>query len=119
MIFIPRKLIKSFSFACKGLKTVICSQQNFQVHIAVACVVIASGVFFKLTAGEWCLIVLTITLVLAMETLNTAIEKLVDFISPGFHPQAGAVKDISAAAVLITAIAAVIIGLIIFLPKLL
>jgi diacylglycerol kinase (ATP) len=111
------KLINSFKYALKGLKIVSATQQNFWIHIGVACLVVVAGVFASLTVMEWCIIVITIFLVLTMETFNTAIEKLVDFISPGFQEQAGAVKDISAAAVLLAAIGAVIAGMIIFIPK--
>lgn len=117
MGFNPGKLLKSFGYAFKGLKIVAGSQQNFWIHIIVACIVVICAILLKLNVVEWCIIVLCIFVVLALEILNTAIEKLVDFVSPGFHQQAGIVKDISAAAVFLAAIAAVIIGLIIFLPK--
>jgi diacylglycerol kinase len=115
----PAKLLKSFGFAFNGLKLVLGSQQNFWIHLVMAFIVIATGVVSKLTAGEWCILTMAIFLVLAMEVVNTAVEKLVDFISPGFHEQAGIVKDISAAAVLLSAIGAVIVGLVIFLPRVL
>jgi diacylglycerol kinase (ATP) len=118
MKFDPGRQIKSFGYALNGLKIVLGSQQNFRIHLVVALLVIVSGKLAGLTNLEWCVIVLTISLVLAMEIINTAIEKLVDLVSPDFHPQAGIVKDIAAAAVLLTAIGAVIVGLIIFLPKL-
>jgi diacylglycerol kinase len=110
-------MFKRFGYALKGLKVVL-QQQNFRIHLAVTCLVVAAGIFTGVSVNEWCLIILTISLVLAMETINTAIEKLVDFVSPGFHVQAGMVKDLSAGAVLLTAFGAVIVGLLIFLPKL-
>lgn len=117
MKFDPGRQIKSFGYALNGLKIVLGSQQNFRIHLVVAFLVIVCGNLIGLSNLEWCVIVITISLVLAMEIINTAIEKLVDFVSPGFHPQAGLVKDIAAAAVLLSAIGAVIVGLIIFLPK--
>jgi diacylglycerol kinase len=111
------RLLNSFGFALKGLKMVLRSQQNIWIHIIVSCLVVVSGFFAKLSANEWCIITLTIILVLSLEIVNTAIEKLVDFISPGFHEQAGIVKDISAGAVLLAATGAIIVGLIIFLPR--
>lgn len=111
-------MLKRFGYALKGLKVVL-HQQNFLIHLAVAALVIIAGFYTGVSSSEWCILILTISLVLAMETINTAIEKLVDFISPGFHVQAGMVKDLSAGAVLLTAVGAVIVGLIIFLPKLL
>ncbi|MCX6306362.1 MAG: diacylglycerol kinase family protein [Bacteroidetes bacterium] len=112
-----KKVLKSFGFAFNGLRMVLSTQQNVWIHIVVSCLVMVAGIFARLTAVEWCIIVLTISLVLAMEIMNTAIEKLVDFVSPGFHEQAGLIKDISAAAVLLAAAGAVIAGLIIFVPK--
>ena len=117
--FGPDKLLKSFGYAFKGLKRVFVSEQNFRIHLIVAFIVVVSGIFARLTPMEWCIIVTTIFLVLAMEVVNTAIEKLVDFVSPGFQEPAGIIKDIAASAVLLTAIAAVIVGLIIFLPRVL
>jgi diacylglycerol kinase len=117
MKFDPVRQIKSFGYALNGLKIVLGSQQNIWIHLMVTLCVVVCGKFVGLTNPEWCVIVVTISLVLAMEVMNTAIEKLVDFVSPGFHQQAGIVKDIAAAAVLLTAIGAVIVGLIIFLPK--
>jgi diacylglycerol kinase len=119
MNFNPGKLLKSFGYAFNGLKMVLSSQQNFWIHLVVACFVVGAGMFSNLSASEWCIISIVIFLVLAMELLNTAVEKLVDFVSPGFHEQAGLVKDIAAAAVLLSTIGAVIVGLIIFLPRIL
>ena len=79
--------------------------------------VVAGGLFFQATTVEWCILVIMISLVLAMEVMNTAVEKLVDFVSPQYHKQAGIIKDLSAGAVLIIAFAAIIVGIIIFLPK--
>lgn len=118
MTFNHRKFYNSFGFAFKGIRMVLSNQQNLWIHLMVACIVVATGYFAKLSAVEWCIIVLCIFMVIAMETMNSAIEKLVDFVSPGFHEQAGAIKDISAAAVLLTVVGAVVAGLLIFLPKL-
>jgi diacylglycerol kinase len=118
MQFDPVKLFNSFRFAFNGLSLVIREQQNFRIHLLAACIVVVAGIFTGLSGTEWCIVVILIFLVLAMEALNSAIEKLVDFVSPEYHKQAGAVKDISAAAVLLTAISAVVAGLIIFLPRL-
>ena len=119
MNFNPGRLLKTFGFAFSGIKIVLNSQQNFWIHIIVAGIVVAAGILAKLSANEWCIITVAISLVFALEVVNTAIEKLVDFISPAFHKQAGIVKDISAAAVLLTALGAVIVGLIIFIPRVL
>lgn len=118
MKFNAGRFFRSFGFAVKGLGWVFRDQQNLRVHVCVAVLVLIAGSFATLTPPEWCILVTVIFLVLAMEVMNSAIEKLVDFISPGHHEQAGIVKDISAGAVLLTAIGAVIVGMIIFLPKL-
>ena len=110
-------MFNRFGYAFKGLKIAL-GQQNFRIHLIVAGLVVVAGFIIGISVNEWGVVILTISLVLAMETMNTAIEKLVDFVSPGFHRQAGMVKDISAGAVLLTAIAAVIVGLIIFIPRL-
>lgn len=112
-----KKQVKSFVYAFKGLRNVAATQQNFRAHVVTAAIVCIAGFLAHLNASEWCMIVLAIFMVISMETMNTAIEKLVDFISPGHHEHAGIIKDISAAAVLVTAVAAVIVGLIIFLPR--
>ena len=119
MNFDPGKLLKSFGYALRGLKIVLTSQQNFRIHLCIAFLVVAAGIATRLSVNEWCIIVLTISVVFALEIVNTAIEKLVDLVSPAYNDHAGMVKDISAAAVLLTAIGAVIVGAIIFLPKIL
>lgn len=113
-----KKRIKSFSFAFKGIKTLVETQENAQIHLFAIVVVTIAGWFFKVSNIEWCFLIVAYTIVLAAEAVNTAIEFLVDLASPNYHPLAGKAKDVAAAAVLITAIGAVIIGVIIFLPKL-
>jgi diacylglycerol kinase len=83
----------------------------------VTIMVVIAGLMLKVSGIEWSILIGFIALVLSLELVNTSIEKLVDLISPDYHQQAGLVKDISAGAVLIAAIAAVIAGLTIFLPK--
>lgn len=110
--------IKSFKYAIRGLKWVIQTQGNFQFHLLALIIVINAGIFFSLTGYEWLAIVVCSTLVLVSEVFNSAIEELVNFISPQFNAKAVLIKDIAAAAVLLSAIGAVVCGLIIFLPKL-
>ncbi len=112
-----KSLARSFSCAFDGILVVIRGQRNFRIHLTFTLLVIIAGYAFGISAGEWCIILLAIGLVLAMEALNTAVEKLVDFVSPEFHAKAGEVKDIAAGGVLITAIAAILVGLVIFIPK--
>ena len=112
-----RKTVKSFGYAIRGLWYVMRTQRNFHIHLLVAACVTGAGIFFGLSTIEWLAIVITIFMVLSAEAFNTAVEKLVDLISPEYNKLAGLVKDIAAGAVLLTAIMSVIVGLIIFLPR--
>ncbi|MRH43090.1 diacylglycerol kinase [Aquibacillus halophilus] len=105
------------SFALKGIKEVIRTEINFKVHLLIALVVIILGLFFQLTSIEWILILLTIGFVLTFEMLNTAIERVLNYLAPEIHPVVGTIKDISAGAVFVAALTSIINGLIIFLPK--
>lgn len=119
-IFEPmNKFIRGFGYAFKGLWHAAATQLNFRVHLFAAAVALFAGYILDISPGEWLWIILCIGLVLAAELFNTAIEFLTDLVSPEYNKKAGLVKDISAGAVLITAISAFTIGLVIFLPKLL
>lgn len=111
-------LYKSFQYAFKGLKVVV-SERNFKLHLLSALACITLGYALKVSPGEWCLLLLCIGGVMALEIMNTAMEKLVDLVSPEWNEVAGKVKDLAAASVLIFSIASLIIGLIIFVPYLL
>lgn len=88
-----------------------------RIHFISALIVIIAALLTGLTIGEWLIIIMAITLVIGTEMINTAIETLVDLASPDIHPLAKQAKDVAAGAVLVFAIASVIIGLLIFLPK--
>jgi len=90
---------------------------NFKIHITAIIAVLFTGWYIQLNSSEWLWIILAIGLVLVAELLNTAIELLVDLVSPEFNVQAGKVKDVAAGAVLVAAVISVCIGAIIFLPK--
>ena len=94
-------------------------QHNFWVQCVVAITVIIFGLLLKISTAEWLFISLSIGFVLAAEVFNSAIEKLVDLVSPDFNERAGLIKDMAAGAVLIAAITSAIIGLIIFIPRIL
>jgi len=111
------KFIRGFGFAFKGLGHAVKTQLNFRVHLVLAVIAIAMGWYLQLSSAEWLWIIFSIGLVLLTELINTAIELLVDLVSPGFNETAGKVKDIAAAAVLVTAFTALLVGAIIFLPK--
>lgn len=112
-----RDRLRSFSYAFSGLKILLKTQHNSWIHLAVTGVVLAVGVTLRITAIEWCVLTLAMASVWITETLNTAIEFLTDLVSPEFHPIAGQVKDLAAAAVLISAMGAAIVGMIVFLPR--
>lgn len=117
--FSLKKRINSFKYAINGLKIILETQANFMIHLVAAVLVTAAGLYFQISLWEWSIIVITIAVVLSAEAFNTAIEKLIDLVSPEYNKKAGQIKDISAGAVLIVSMAAVIVGLSIFLPKVL
>lgn len=112
-----RKFIRGFVHAFNGIAYAANTQLNFRVHLVAALTACFLGYALHISAHEWMWIICCIALVLTTELLNTAIEILTDMISPEFNPKAGHVKDAAAGAVLVTAIFALITGLIIFLPK--
>ena len=110
--------MKSFAFAFKGLAELIKSEPNARIHVGASVVAIIAGFLLNISKLEWCAVFIAIALVISSEAFNTAIEKLVDHLFPYQNEIARIIKDISAGAVLICAIIALIVGLIIFLPKL-
>lgn len=115
-MFSFRRLIKSFADALKGLKQVYKSEQNFRIQLFISLIVILASLYFPLKIWERILLVLLMLLVLLVEMLNTAFEYFSDLIKPRVHHYIESIKDIMAGAVLLTALVAVVIGLIIFLP---
>lgn len=90
---------------------------NFKIHLTAIIAVLLAGWYVQLTTADWLWIILAVGLVLVAELLNTAIELLVDLVSPGYNAQAGKVKDVAAGAVLVAAVISVCIGAVIFIPK--
>lgn len=115
--FSVRQRFRSFRFAFAGLIAFFSAEHNARIHTAATVAVIISGILFDISSAEWLTVIIVTAMVWAAELFNTAIEKIMDYISPGHHPQVKIIKDLSAAAVLVTAIAALIAGLIIFIPK--
>ena len=113
------KFVNGFKYAGKGLSYAFRTQLNFRVHVLSFILVTALSFYLKISPEEWLWILGASALVLMAELFNTAIETLVDLVSPDYNVKAGIVKDVSAAAVLVSAIFAVLTGLIILLPKLL
>ncbi len=112
------RLIKSFGYAFNGISNFFAKEKNGQIQLAVASAAIAAGLFFQITSVEWCILVICCGLVISLEMMNSAIEKICNQVHPQYHPQIKIIKDISAASVLISAIAACVAGLIIFLKYL-
>jgi diacylglycerol kinase (ATP) len=110
--------IRSFRYAIIGLVRMIRCQHNAWIHLVATVGAVVAGLFFQLSRAEWCWIVLAIAIVWTAEALNTAFEFLADAAAPSFHPVVRDAKDVAAGAVLVTAIAAVVIGLIVFWPHL-
>jgi diacylglycerol kinase (ATP) len=112
-----RKRIASFRYALKGIRTLVMTQANARIHLIFVILVALAGWYFNIEKYEWYWVITACVMVLAAEAFNTAIEFIVDMVSPEYHPLAEKAKDVAAAAVLITAIGAAILGLLIFLPK--
>lgn len=112
-----QRLIRSFGYALSGITYTLRTQMNFRIHLIAIVLVSLLGWSFHLSSGEWLWIILAVGLVLVTELLNTAIELLVDLVSPGYNALAGKVKDVAAGAVLVAAGISVIIGAVIFIPK--
>lgn len=113
-----KKQLHSFGYAWQGIRGCIGKEQNLSFHLITSLAVIIAGIGFDISRNEWIAVILCIGLVIAAELFNTAIERLVDFVSLQRHPIAGQVKDIAAGAVLVCALAAIAVGLIIFVPYL-
>ncbi len=116
MRFYLNKRKNAFVFAFAGIK-IFMREPHAKVHIALAIVSIALGFFLKLSFLEWCINVLCIGNVLCAELFNSTIEKLVDKISPEHNLQAGIIKDMAAGAVLLLCIFVAVVGLLLFVPK--
>ena len=112
-----KRLINSFKYAFTGIWTALKKEKNMKIHFAVAVLVVILGILFKISKVEWILCTFAIAIVISAELFNTAIETIVDMITAEQNEKAKIAKDVSAGAVLITAIGATIVGIIIFLPK--
>jgi diacylglycerol kinase len=112
-------LVKSFSFASEGFKVAFLTGRNFRIQIFAAVLATIIGVVLKISNQEWVTLILIMAMVLILELINTSIEAIVDMVSPEISQKAKLAKDVSAASVLVAAIASVFIGLFLFLPKIL
>lgn len=109
--------IKSVGFALRGALLLIRTEASIKVQVFIAIVMTAAGFYFEISKTEWMLQIITIAVIMGTEGLNTAIEKISDFVQPEFDKKIGFIKDVSAGAVMIVSLAATIIGCIIYLPK--
>ncbi|MBN2614878.1 MAG: diacylglycerol kinase family protein [Bacteroidales bacterium] len=117
--FSPKKRVRSFGYAFRGIYNMLRSQHNFWIQLTLGTLAVVMGFALEISRGEWMILALTIGMVLAAETFNSAIESLTDLVQPEQDPRAGWIKDLAAGAVLITAIASVVVGLLIFVPRIL
>lgn len=109
--------IKSIGFAFKGAILLLKTEASVKVQFVILIVITLAGFYFNISQTEWILQCISIGLVMAIEGINTALEKLADFVHPKHNEKIGFIKDISAGAVFIAAISAVIVGLLIYIPK--
>lgn len=112
-----KRLFRSFGFALKGISSVFSSEPNMKIHVGISVFVVLMGFLLRISANEWLVCILCMGLVFSAEMFNTAIETVVNLVSPEKNPLAGKAKDISAGAVFLTAVMSVAVGVIIFLPK--
>jgi diacylglycerol kinase len=112
-----KKRLMSFKYAFNGLKTLIKEEYNARIHVAIAICTVLAGFFFKISGSEWIAITFCIGMVMALEMINSAMENLADFVSPEKHDKIKKIKDLAAGAVLLAAVVAVVVGLIVLLPK--
>ena len=109
--------LKSMGFAVKGAYKLITTEHSVMVQSSLAVLLIIAGFYFDINRYEWMMQILAFGLVLSIEGLNTAVEKVADFIHPEFHERIGFIKDIAAGAVMFAAMAAIAIGMLIYIPK--
>ncbi|MDZ7338050.1 MAG: diacylglycerol kinase family protein [candidate division KSB1 bacterium] len=115
--FSLRQRARSFRYAFRGLAILVREEHNARIHLVAAVGVIAAGVLFRLSRWEWVAVTFAIGLVFSFELLNSALERLADVVSPERSEAIGKIKDLSAAGVLMSALTALVIGLWVFVPK--
>ena len=108
--------LKSFKYAFAGAYKLITTEHSIMTQFSIGILLTAAGFYFEISKTEWLFQMMSIGLVLSIEGLNTAVEKIADFIHPDFHEKIGFIKDIGAGAVFFAAVAALAIGLIIYVP---
>ena len=119
MIAKTKKLINSFKYAIEGIVSSFKTERNMKIHIFIMILVIIAGIILKISALDWIILVIMFALVISGELFNTTFETVVDMITKERNEKAKLAKDIAAGAVLVLAIGSIIVGLIIFIPKIL
>ena len=111
-----RNQIRSFRFAFNGLKILLAEEHNSRIHFLIAACVVVAGIAFEISIFDWIALVFAIGLVITVEIFNSVIENIADFVHPEKHDMIKKIKDLSAAGVLVSAVTAMLIGLIVFVP---
>lgn len=111
------KRLKGGGYALKGAFLLLRHEASIQVQMVIAIIMTIAGFYFDISSTEWMIQILAIGLVLGIEGVNTAAEEIADFVHPDFHKRIGFIKDVAAGAVFFAAMAAIIIGCIIYIPK--
>jgi diacylglycerol kinase len=106
--------LRSFGYALNGIRVSLSGQRNLKVQSVVALVSVGAGLYFGISAIEWCVLLFSIALVISLEMVNSAIEDLVDLVTLERKPLAGRIKDIAAGAVLFASVVALIVGVLVF-----
>ncbi len=112
-----KRLINSFGYAFKGIVEAFRTEQNLLIEGIIALIAIVLGIYLRLSGIEFCIVILTIGLVMGLEYVNTSIEYTIDMAMPEIHPLAKIAKDTASAAVLFASLCSIIVGIIIYLPK--
>jgi diacylglycerol kinase len=113
-----RRLLKSFTYSFKGLRKIIQEEQNLKIQLIFGLIAAILGITFQVSRTEWMVLIISSTLVIFAEVLNSAVERVTDVLKPRINDYVKEIKDIMAAAVMISAISSVIIGIIVFYPYL-
>ncbi|MBQ5742644.1 MAG: diacylglycerol kinase family protein [Clostridia bacterium] len=114
MIRMFKRIFRSFGYAAKGIVRTVCQERNFRIHLVAVCLVSLFAFLYGATTQQWIVLVLLYALVLSLELLNTAVEKTVDLVSPDKHPLAEKAKDAAAGSVLVSAVASVVVAVLMF-----
>ncbi len=109
--------IKSVGYALKGLFILLKTESSIKIQFVIAVLITIAGFYFDISNTEWALQFICVGMVMGIEGVNTAIEKLADFVQPGFDDKIGLIKDVSAGAVMAASLISVIVGCIIYVPK--